>query len=245
MKVNKYQGCGNDFIIIEDKLNDYSSLAKTLCKQHYSIGADGLIYVDIHNLFIQFFNADGSEASLCINGLRCVGLYLYHKNIFNDYIEVSTSSNRYSLIIENHNPMTIKVIFPIIKNQIKKQNIFYNNKKHCFYLINVGNKHAVEVVNNFNIDNNEAKELAKILKKYNVNFVKILSRNKIKVLTYEKGVGFTNSCGSGSFAAVISLYNNHLLDEIVDIDVGEDYLQVNLLTNSIVGSVKKVFECDV
>lgn len=245
MKLEKYQGCGNDFIITNEKVDNYNELAKKLCKQHLSVGADGLIYVDYENLFVRFFNSDGSEASLCGNGLRCVACYLYNKKIFNDYLEIKTIKDKYQLILEQVDPFIVKIIFPIQKLKIKNEIINFNNHSFEFKKINIGNNQAVCVVKDLNISEKVASLISSKLKKYNLNFVKIISRDLIKVLTYEKGVGFTLSCGSGSFAAALILHQMYLVDEIVNIDVNEGYLKVNLLTNSIEGSAKKVFTIEI
>ena len=86
MKLNftKWQGCGNDFVLIdclEEPLEcDYASLGKELCDRHYGIGADGILVVEpseVADFRMRIINADGSEAEMCGNGIRCFARYLY------------------------------------------------------------------------------------------------------------------------------------------------------------------------
>lgn len=245
MRLEKYQACGNDFIIINEYHHDFNSLAKKLCNRHYSIGADGLIYIDEESLLIRFFNSDGSEALLCGNGLRCAGLYLFNKGIFLDYLQVCTLKQTYQLILENNNPYIVKIIFPLIKNKIEEKIINVNEQSYNFMKIDVGNKHAITIIDDMNIDEKLAEAISKKLSKYNIDFVRVINRRKIQVKTYEKGVGFTLSCGSGSFASVLCLYQKQLIDEIVDIDINNHFLQINLFTNSLSGDVERVFECEI
>ena len=87
MKLEKYEGLGNTFLITIDQYHNYTDLAKKLCDNDLGIGADGLIYVDIKTLSIEIYNKDGSLAPMCGNGIRCVSLFLLkhnskkHKNI--------------------------------------------------------------------------------------------------------------------------------------------------------------------
>lgn len=105
MKFTKMQAAGNDFILVENssaKIN-LNNLARTMCNRHFGIGADGLITIDTscmpHNMRI--FNADGSEAEVCGNGLRCFTKYVYDKGYIRDtLIHINTSSGIKESIIE-------------------------------------------------------------------------------------------------------------------------------------------------
>lgn len=241
MKIEKYQGCGNDFLITSEFNSNFSSLAKTLCNRHLSFGGDGLIYVDLDNYFVRFFNKDGSEASLCGNGLRCVGLYLYRKGLFVDQIEIETVKHKYQLIIENISPFIVKIVLPISKINISKKIIKIDKQAYNLSLIDVGNKHAICFDEEAKISHYIAREISRKLHNINVNFVRIINRNCIRVLTYERGVGFTLSCGSGSFASALILFNKSLINELVNIEVNEGSLSINVMNLSISGSAKYVF----
>jgi diaminopimelate epimerase len=97
MRFTKMQAIGNDFILVETsdiKLN-WNDLAKKMCHRHFGVGADGLILVDSsrESLFMRIFNADGSEAEVCGNGLRCFSKYVFDNGLIRDHdINVNTAS---------------------------------------------------------------------------------------------------------------------------------------------------------
>jgi diaminopimelate epimerase len=97
MKFTKMQATGNDFILMSsgNKIPSWNKLAKEMCDRHFGVGADGLITVDSSNnvLSMRIFNADGSEAEVCGNGLRCFAKYVFDNGIAqNSEIEVNTIS---------------------------------------------------------------------------------------------------------------------------------------------------------
>ena len=79
------QGLGNDFMLVRSQVpGDVSPLCRRLCDRHFGIGADGVIFVSpsrVADGSMRIFNADGSEAKMCGNGIRCVGKYLYEKGL--------------------------------------------------------------------------------------------------------------------------------------------------------------------
>ena len=111
IKVEKYQGCGNDFLLVlYHKGIDYSLLAKRLCSRRKGIGADGLICVKRKPLEMMIFNQDGSKAPMCGNGIRCFSLYAYnHHYVNNESFEVLTSIGPYSVTITSFSPISILV----------------------------------------------------------------------------------------------------------------------------------------
>ena len=211
MIFEKYQGCGNDFIIVNGKYN--SSLAKKLCKRNINIGADGLII--INDNVIKFYNADGTKAKICGNGLRCVGNYLFNHHLLIKQKEIICEKQKYLINVIDNN--TFKVDFPL----------------NCILL----NYPAKEKI---------AKEIIKYDKELNVSFVKIINRKLIKIKTYERGVGFTLSCGSASLASSIILNKLNLIDQEVNIKVTEGNLKVSLKQEySLIGSSKFVYKGEI
>lgn len=242
MKIEKYQGCGNDFIITEEKITQ-SKIIKKLCHHKLGFGADGLIYFNRINNSVKFFNSDGSKANVCGNGLRCLGYYLVRQNLFYKDITIKCENKKYLLTIISKSPFIIKVDFPLKKPLIKETTLFLNEKNHKVYLINVGNSHAII----FNQQGTEeiAHQIVDKLGNININFVDVLSNIEISVKTFERGVGFTSSCGSGSLASVITANYLHLVDQEVTIKVAIGELKVNL-TNaySLIGSAEFVYRGD-
>ena len=86
MLFTKMQGTGNDFVVVNgiDKTLDIQPMVRRFCDRRYGIGADGVIILEpsqVADMRMRIFNSDGSEAEMCGNGIRCVGKYLYEKNI--------------------------------------------------------------------------------------------------------------------------------------------------------------------
>ncbi|MBQ1913793.1 MAG: diaminopimelate epimerase, partial [Selenomonadaceae bacterium] len=87
MDFTKWQGCGNDFVLVDclqEKIRDYAAFARKVCDRHYGVGADGILVVlpsEKADFCMRIFNTDGSEAGMCGNGIRCFARYLYDNGI--------------------------------------------------------------------------------------------------------------------------------------------------------------------
>ena len=207
IKFSKYEASGNDFVIIEN-LSDYKNeelenLARKVCDRHYGIGADGmlLLYNTQYKNYLRIFNADGSEASMCGNGLRCVAYHIVKEGSNEKSFAIHTISGEKRVNILD-NLIAIDIGRPRL---IKSVNDIFHSLKYS--IINVGNLHAViEVsdVRNINIEEIVKKNFK--ANKYNVVFVSMSHKtDHINVRVYEMGVGETLSCGSGSAAAFYCL----------------------------------------
>lgn len=114
----KYNGLGNDFIIVSKNL-EVKDIIK-LCDRRFGIGADGLIILDKKDniYFMKFFNQDGSIASMCGNGIRCYTHYLYNKNLIekNKIIKINTLSGIKKVKILDEKEFLLKLIWEMLKN---------------------------------------------------------------------------------------------------------------------------------
>ena len=213
---SKMQGTGNDFIVI-NCLNQYfnynlSVLSKYLCSRNYGIGGDGVIYVfksTIADFKMRIFNCDGTEAEMCGNGIRCLGKYLYEKDITlktDLKIETLAGIKNINLTVQNKTVIGVKVDMgiPIFEAQkipayLPKDSVdnacFINvcDNDYKFNLVSIGNPHAVCIVDNLNkIDICKIGPIVENYKyfpnKTNVELVQIVDRNNIKVKVWERGV---------------------------------------------------------
>lgn len=229
VKFSKYHGLGNDFIIVDDydeKFN-YSILAKAVCNRNTGIGADGLIAVLKDPLAMIYYNQDGSEGTMCGNGLRCFSKYVTdNKIVTEDKFNVYTYAGKYHVeMVKN----LVKVEFPKVSLDPKRIDIdtdlpeFLNQKvmdSTCYAAFS-GVSHLVVFVEDFkSIDEAYAKALHEhplFKSKINVNFVKIIKRNIINILTYERGVGYTLACGTGAVASFKICRMLELVDPLVTV----------------------------
>jgi diaminopimelate epimerase len=237
----KYQGIGNDFIIIDainqrfDDLN-FSQLSKRLCNRRIGIGADGLIIVAASqktDFKMRIFNSDGSEAEMCGNGMRCLAKYVYqNKLIEKEVFSVETKAGIIvpALIIKNGQIDGIEVDMGLPKIKRKEipmlgkptenvinENLIVNKKTYKITGVSMGNPHAVVFV-----DNLQKIDLPKIGPLFehhqafpagiNTEFVQILNRNEAIMIVWERGAGATLACGTGACAVLVAGVLNNLLD---------------------------------
>lgn len=231
----KYHGIGNDYILINDiqyKIPDKkkSELAMKLCKFHFSIGADGLIFVsnsDKADIRMHIFNPDGSEAEICGNGIRCFSKYVYEKNLVRQNpinIETLAGLKVAQLNIVDGKVKSVKIDMgaPIldcekipvisIKNESRCLNepLEILDRKFTFSAVSMGNPHAIIFIDDLLNDDDLEKYGGAIEpherfpNKINVEFVKVLSETESILRVYERGVGITKSCGTGTCAAVVA-----------------------------------------
>lgn len=209
IKFHKYEATGNDFILIENlkecKNDEIVELVTRICNRHYGIGADGvlLLYNTQHKNYLRIFNADGSEASMCGNGLRCCALHIINELFAENKFSIHTLSGEKTISIEK-DLICVNLGVPRIIKTFKDvlQRIQYT-------LINVGNLHAV-----VEVDDVRSLDLEEIVKKnfktkqFNITFVSLgMKKDSLNVRVYERGVGETLSCGSGSVAAYFYMRN--------------------------------------
>ncbi len=231
----KMHGLGNDYILINDlKWNipeeSKSVVAKKLCKFHFSIGADGVIYIctsDKADIRMRIFNDDGSEAEMCGNGIRCFAKYIYENEIVkkpNIAVETLKGILIAELTITDGIVQKVKIDMgpPILKCEdvpvisLKNQENCINesievlDKTFIFTAVSMGNPHAVIFLDDV-INDEDLVKYGQLIekndrfpKKINVQFVKIISGQEAVLRVFERGVGVTNSCGTGTCAAVVA-----------------------------------------
>ncbi len=250
----KYQGTGNDFILIDNRQvifdGDNIKLIAQLCDRRFGIGADGLMLLENHSeldFTMRYFNSDGKEASMCGNGGRCIAAFAVHLGIIKDESHFSF------MAVDGVHDASFKddiVSLKMINVQTTKQ---LNNG----YFMNTGSPHYVE----FNTDI-DAIDLVKQGRdvRYssdfkpdgtNVNYVQFLSDTHIKVRTYERGVeDETLACGTGVVASSIAAFLERKENTEFKISVKGGSLKVHFEVNDqqhfenvwLIGPAKMVFK---
>lgn len=227
----KMHGLGNDYIVIDNRdgllqENELSKIAKKMCLRRYSIGADGLLLIFDSNSAdtkMRIFNADGSEAEMCGNGIRCFVKYCYENELLNTkIIRVETIAGVKEAILDIKNDVVKSVKVNLGKPSLLRHDISmrrvdkYINKEitagtqnYKITCLSIGNPHCVLFVNDVNvfpvldvgpkIENHHL-----FFNRTNVEFVQILNRNEIKVRVWERGCGETLACGTGACASAVA-----------------------------------------
>ncbi len=264
----KMHGIGNDFVIIENlpsAIENKYEFARKICNRHLGIGADGVIIIypsKIADKKIEIYNQDGSEASMCGNGVRCVCKYLTDKTASKS-IDIETKSGvKHIECIESGNfiakvdmgiptfsvdNMALKTDKSVIYNhELKVMDKIFNIT--CVY---VGNLHTVIFVDSLWLT--PVDEIALSIQKNsmfldstNVEFVEMLSNSHIKVRVFERGCGETLSCGSGACAAVYAAIHLKDAENKVEVELkgGNLIVELNKTTGHIYlsGTAETIFK---
>ena len=230
MKLVKMHGIGNDYIFadcMQEQLADPESLSVKISDRHFGVGSDGLILIcpsEKADCEMKVYNADGSYAYMCGNGIRCVGKYLYDNGYINkDTLDVESggSIKHLKLTIENGVCTGARVnmgapVYPIpgILQGSKGLNGYIANiQGRDFTLVSMGNPHAVTFV-----DDTDAIEIEKagpIIEhdaifpdRANVEFIEQTGENTLKMRVWERGSGETWACGTGACASAVAAILN-------------------------------------
>ena len=219
----KMHGNGNDFIIINSIENDLKITRNKIIKisdRNIGIGFDQLIKIDLptkpnHDFFIRFFNADGSEAGMCLNGIRCAAKYIWN-NSFAPIGTVNFQTKTKNIFCEPKAKKMIQVhIEPPDKIEHKSlYNKLQNKGVNNFFISNIGNNHlcikmkSIKKINLIEI----YKNLEGVIGELDIN-LSIFKKDgsSIDIRTYENGVGETLSCGSAALCVASYFLKDKLL----------------------------------
>jgi len=202
----KYQGAGNDFIMIDNRTSIFpknnQNLISKLCHRRFGIGADGLILLEnssTQDFKMIYFNADGNEGTMCGNGGRCIVAFAKELKIIKNNTTFEAVDGEHTASIDKN----------LISLKMADVNAIEEFKNHTF--LNTGSPHHIEFQSN--IDTINIKEKGAEIrygKPYfeegtNVNFVEKINDNTFKMRTYERGVeDETLACGTGATAVAIA-----------------------------------------
>ncbi len=206
----KYQGTGNDFVILENRNNKYDNLTakqvKHICNRRFGIGADGLMLLSNHaelDFEMVYYNADGNESSMCGNGGRCLVKFAKNQGMYKVTYRFMAIDGPHEADIDLHD---------IVRLKMKDVNKVAYHSGHA--ILDTGSPHFVRFANNVEeIDVVESGRDIRYSKQFakegiNVNFVETTNEDGIFVRTYERGVeDETLSCGTGVTAS--ALMNAH------------------------------------
>lgn len=216
MEFYKYQGTGNDFVMIDNRDLSFPKeqrLIEQICNRRFGVGGDGLILLEKDentDFKMVYYNSDGNESTMCGNGGRCIVAFAHFLNIFQQKTTFTAVDGLHEAEI-NQGVVKLKMI--------DVENI--NTDGDCFVL-NTGSPHFVKYVERvevYNIYQNgyDIRNSANYKKEgINVNFVEQIRDNEIFVRTYERGVeAETLSCGTGVTASAITFMKDRNISSVV------------------------------
>ena len=241
MKFTKMHGCGNDYVYVnlfEEQIENPAKVSIAVSDRHFGIGSDGLITIgasEIADFRMRIYNADGSEAEMCRNGIRCVAKYVYdHKLTDKTEITVETGAGvkTLQLTVEDDKVTLVRVDMgepiltpdeiPVVADgdRVVDEPIVVDDKEWRMTCVSMGNPHAVVFVDD--VAHFELEKYGPLFenhvrfpKRTNTEFVQIISRNEAIMRVWERGSAETWACGTGTCATVMACILNGLTDNDV------------------------------
>lgn len=245
MKFTKMQGCGNDYIYIDGGAErilaeEKPALVRRLSDRHFGIGGDGVIFInpsDEADFEMEMYNADGTRAQMCGNGVRCVGKFVYDKGLTDktDITVISAGKIKYlTLSVKDGKVETVKVnmgapelraaLVPVAceKEQAVDVPIQVQDKTYRMTCVSMGNPHAVIFMED--VEKLKIEEIGpcfedhpRFPERINTEFVKVLNKKTVQMRVWERGTGETLACGTGACATVVACVLNGLTEETVTV----------------------------
>lgn len=258
MKFTKMEGLGNDYVYVYGAPKNPEELSVKLSDRHFGIGGDGLVLIslsDIADFKMRIFNADGSEAKMCGNGIRCVGKYVYDKGYTKKTkldVETQSGIKHLELFLKDGKVDTVAVDMGEVKvGEEEKLDVAGGV---TLIPVNVGNPHAVIFVDD--ADKAPVDTVGPVIEKHdrfpggvNVEFVSVTDRNRLRMRVWERGSGITMACGTGTCASVAAAVKKGYCDEHENVEVELDGGILNIKCDGdkvvMTGPARTVFEGEI
>lgn len=252
MEFIKMHGLGNDYIFVdclEQKLENAGRVAEEMSRRHYSVGADGLILIepsDIADFKMKMYNADGSCGSMCGNGIRCLGKYVYEHGKTEKtalYIETDAGIRSLDLTVKEGRVSAVRVDMgvpdfvpehiPVLsdKKYILQEKIAAGIDHFRMTCLSVGNPHCV--IFQRDVDHFDLQRIGPLLETHelfpdrvNVEIAEIIDPDTIKMRVWERGSGETYACGTGACAVAAAAVVNHLCGRKMNVELPGGRLEV-------------------
>ncbi|MBQ2202717.1 MAG: diaminopimelate epimerase [Clostridia bacterium] len=214
MRFTKMHGLGNDFLLAEGPVPENAArLCAALCDRRFGVGADGVIFVSpsqTADCSMNIFNADGSEAGMCGNGIRCVGKFLYDRGMTRkDRLTVETRSGVKALRLRIENGRAVGAAVDMGRVRSTGAPVILPDGMGTGIPVSVGNPHLV--IFSDDAETLPLSVLGPAIERdprfpggINAEFVRVLSGTKLRMRVWERGCGVTPACGTGACASVFA-----------------------------------------
>lgn len=245
MKFTKMQGCGNDYVYINgftEKIGDKPAFVRAVSDRHFGVGGDGAIFINPSeeaDFEMEMYNADGTRAEMCGNGIRCVAKYVYDKGLTDrEQISIVSFGNvKYvDLYVDDGLVRSVKVNMgaPVleakkvpVKSAMERsvdEPITVKGKEYRMTCVSMGNPHAVVFMEN--IAKLDIASIGPLFENHevfpnrtNTEFVEVVDRTHVNMRVWERGTGETLACGTGCCATVAACVLNGLTEDEVTVRV--------------------------
>ena len=252
MKFVKMEGCGNDYVYIngfEEKIENKPDFVRKLSDRHFYIGSDGVIFInpsDKADFEMEMWNADGTRAEMCGNGIRCVAKYVYDFGLTDKtkltiesfgkikYITIFLKDGKADMIeVDMGEPILEAKEIPVVSDNEKviSETINVLGNDYKMTCVSMGNPHAVVFMDDYkdqlgDIETFDIETIGpafenheRFPKRVNAEFVKIIDRKTVRMRVWERGTGETLCCGTGCCATATACILNGLTDDEVTVNV--------------------------
>lgn len=260
MEFTKMHGAGNDFLLVDGfkyNLDEIVPKIKKLCDRRFGVGGDGLIIAlpsTECDVKMFYYNSDGSQGEMCGNGIRCFSKFVYEKGIIKkDTLKIETLAGVQTAVLEvNENGIVEKIEIEIGNIKYEPKDIVVNvegdnafnkkltvdGKEITFSSVFLGVPHTVIFIDKEDeYDVNEIGSKIEVHpifpKKTNVNFVLPLSKNEIKIFTWERGAGRTLACGTGSSSSALLCHKLKEMSDVIKVNAEGGQLEVQVLEDRV------------
>ena len=245
MKFTKMHGCGNDYVYVNgftEKVADKPKAVVALSDRHFGIGSDGVIFINPSqqaDFEMEMYNADGTRAEMCGNGIRCVGKYVYDHGM-TDKTSITVESfgkvKYLDLTVENGKVVKVKVNMgkpeltakdvPVVSvhEQVIDEEIIVKGNSYRMTCVSMGNPHAVVFMDD--VEHLAIEEIGPYFENHerfpnrtNTEFVQVIDNSHVKMRVWERGTGETLACGTGCCATAVACVLNRLTGAHVTVQV--------------------------
>ena len=273
MKFTKMQGLGNDYVYVnclKEKIADPPELARKISDRHFGVGSEGLFMInpsDKGDFVREMYNAGGSRAEMCGNGIRCVAKYVYDYGLTDKtYISVETLAGiKYlDLTVEDGKVSLVKVDMgqPILEpekipvaskgSRVVDEPLLVDGKEYRMTCVSMGNPHAVIFVDE-DVKNLPLEKIGPSFenhicfpKRVNTEFVRVIDRHTAEMRVWERGSGETLACGTGTCAVAVACVLNGLTEDAITVHLlgGDLYIEWDREKNTVymTGPAEAVFD---
>ncbi len=229
LSFSKYEGLGNDFVVIDIKSGELAraeEYAVAICDRHRGVGADGVLIVGPGAPSMRVINADGSRPEMCGNGIRCVALHLVRTGVVKELaFDVATDAGPHRCVVStlavgareiqvevtmrapSLTPSSVPVIADAADARVIEQGFDAGGRSVRLTCVSMGNPHGVT----FDDIGEARRTLGPLLEKHarfpraaNIGFARVVAPQTIELAVWERGVGFTEACGTGACACAVA-----------------------------------------
>lgn len=254
MKFIKMHGCGNDYVYLDSirqilPQEGRGELAKRLSDRHFGVGGDGAIFInasDVADFEMEMYNADGSRAEMCGNGIRCVAKYVYDNGL-TDKTDISVVSagevKKLKLFTEDGKVSAVTVdmgapvleakLVPVLSDheRVIEEDIEVNGTIYQMTCVSMGNPHAVVFVED--VESLDLEALGPCFERHerfpnriNTEFVELVDRKHVRMRVWERGAGETLACGTGCCAVAAAGVLSGVTDRELTVHVRGGEIQI-------------------